>query len=1512
MREPIIRDARDPDVVRATAGLAAYLRELVLSARRPIRDCARYETQVWLADLPDGVERPSATADGVLLALDHVSPVAPPALPEVLKGWVDSRTSLDPAGPDPPLAKEGPGEVWASDESGHAALVPGTVQRQEAADVLRAYTTWLRHWRRWAEEERTARPRRELYDQLAPIARRLAQQEDAFELVLGVGLLAWETPESDRVFRHLITTRVGIVIDRDTARLTVALTPEAPARLEDRDFLDEQDRYVRERIIPVQEQLAADAPHPLSEEMGALLGRWQSLGMDRPVRYEPAWERPATIEGTPQLVFAPALLLRERDRNAWVEYYEQIAASLVGPVAAAPLGLAQLLFPLEEHERLAWTTGRSSTTDRLLGEEPLFPLETNPEQRAVLDRLQRDTAVVVQGPPGTGKTHTIANLVSALLAIGQRVLVTSQKDQALKVLRDKLPEPVRDLCLLLTDVRRGGSDELERSVSNLSDRTVTSNADQIRRKIERLEQQRNELRSRWAQDTEELRKLREAETYQHREGEVAPGYEGTLADIVEAVMATRPHHGWMPSMPEQAQPAPPLSVAEALQLRSLLATATAIRTARRHQNLPSAQDLPSVEDVTAAAASIEQVDQQVKDHEDPLVHTLGRIDPQAFAAIEGHLEGAANALHQLSLSVTATDWDPADWRSRALSDQLARRNKALWDHLAATADEARSFAGARTTRQGLHQVQLPDLSPAELPRALREAQKLWAHLEAGLKLRRRFQSADQRAAAWLLTACTVDGHPPETAGDVRAIVERLKAERAIAAAEHEWTQVGAVNAPGALAVRLSRLADQIADLQHIAAFGAARDAVDTLLVQQGVRIPVTSAQTWDILCRVVAAARSRIAAARAARTVDAMGQRLAQMSTDSEPIPELVAARQALRDRDADAYEKAVAALRAAHQQQAEQRTCDSLLERLRAVHPLLAADLAGTATDRHWQDRLTELPAAWAWARARAYCEQQRSPGRDQRLQGDLDEIEWRLRQVTAQLAAEHAWLHCLTRMKQEQRQALQAYKANIGALGKGMGRYAPRYRRAAREAMAIAQDAVPAWVMPLPQVAETIPARPDSFDVIIVDEASQVGIDALFLLWLAPRVIIVGDDKQCAPGTTRREEWQKVFDRLDTYLPEVPAAFRSGFEPQSNLYELLSARFPQVIRLTEHFRCMPEIIGWSSKQFYDDRLIPLRQFGTDRLDPLQVVFVEGAYTEGRDTNIRNPIEAKHIVEKLHELLDDPAYGGKTIGIIALQGSGQVRLIETMVVESIDPAIREQRDLQVGTPPQFQGDQRDVVLLSMVVTSPGRALGLREEQRRFNVAASRARDQMWLFTSVRPDQLKSNDLRRSLLTYVQNPPSWQQPVPEFADVQEDVRQHPFESLFEQRVFLRLRQRGYHVIPQYPVNDRRIDLVVVGAGGRLAVECDGRAWHTSPDQVREDLERERELRRLGWKFWRIRESEFCFDPERALQPLWQELDRRGIKPGMIPNNTGQGSASDWSPIDLPDDEDELPPGTSLE
>ena len=239
------------------------------------------------------------------------------------------------------------------------------------------------------------------------------------------------------------------------------------------------------------------------------------------------------------------------------------------------------------------------------------------------------------------------------------------------------------------------------------------------------------------------------------------------------------------------------------------------------------------------------------------------------------------------------------------------------------------------------------------------------------------------------------------------------------------------------------------------------------------------------------------------------------------------------------------------------------------------------------------------------------------------------------------------------------------------------------------------------------------------------------------------------------------------------------------------------------------------------------------------------------------------------------------------------------MVAETISPIQREQHHIRVGSPPDFQGAECDVVMLSMVVTDPPRALTQRQERRRFNVAASRACNQMWLFTSVSQGRLSPIDLRFSLLDYMLSPPSYLGESPRADAVSATDRQEPFDSLFEQRVFLAVRRRGYHVIPQFRVGRRKIDLVVSGLNGRLAVECDGTIAHTTVPQIRVDMERERELRRVGWDFWRIRESDFTFDRARALEPLWNELERRGIQPGVTEQPFGTDSST-WVPAELPD------------
>src|SRR5699024_9824123 len=91
-------------------------------------------------------------------------------------------------------------------------------------------------------------------------------------------------------------------------------------------------------------------------------------------------------------------------------------------------------------------------------------------------------------------------------------------------------------------------------------------------------------------------------------------------------------------------------------------------------------------------------------------------------------------------------------------------------------------------------------------------------------------------------------------------------------------------------------------------------------------------------------------------------------------------------------------------------------------------------------------------------------------------------------------------------------------------------------------------------------------------------------------------------------------------------------------------------------------------------------------------------------------------------------------------------------------------------------------------------------------------------------------------------------------------------------------ERGYLVQPQFDANGYRIDLVVIGAKGRLAVECDGDHWH-GPDAYLSDLARQRDLERCGWTFFRVRESSFYVDEVKALAGLWEQLEALDIRPG---------------------------------
>lgn len=383
-------------------------------------------------------------------------------------------------------------------------------------------------------------------------------------------------------------------------------------------------------------------------------------------------------------------------------------------------------------------------------------------------------------------------------------------------------------------------------------------------------------------------------------------------------------------------------------------------------------------------------------------------------------------------------------------------------------------------------------------------------------------------------------------------------------------------------------------------------------------------------------------------------------------------------------------------------------------------------------------------------------------------------------------------------------------------------------------------------------------------------------------------------------REEKSKVNRRLrdiresETHSQTIAEVhYKSSFDVESSLFDHGKLRYgTRRITLREHFRCMPEIIRFSNDLCYSDTpLIPLRQYGPNRLLPLEHVFVSGGYREGSNNRTINRPEVEAIVERIVKLCGDSRYDGKSLGVVVLQGEAQAALIESQLLERLGAEEMERRRLVCGNPYSFQGDERGIMLLSLVAARNERIGPLTNAaaERRFNVAASRARDQMILFHSVTCDDLSISCLRRRLLEFFESTNPQQIAGIDRDELERRALQDnrrivnppaPFESWFEVDVALELARRGFNVVPQYEIAGKRIDLVIEGGNARLAVECDGDNWH-GPDRYEDDMQRQRQLERCGWEFFRVRESAFYSNRIEAMDGLWGMLEERDIFPGSL-------------------------------
>lgn len=1494
-------DHKTEKVVR----LVDYLLRLASLRTKMIRDITSYEKVLWVSSIPhqrgcftQGWGADEEHEPDEWMEVRSWQEPELPAMPARCKAWVDLptlRNKNDLPGLIPEITRQIPNPDWR-ENSEHPETIPRTERLEDLPEVQQAWDRYVEEqWLPWTEEHNTWETVQKVYSDLFAIYQAQLRLGEEYELVLGLGLLTWQSATSQRVRRHMVVADATLDFEARLGKFTVRPHTEGAKLRPELDMLEIDEPLPRaEEIAKASLDSAEDDPWEKGIVEGVLRGLVHSINSQGD--YDDSLEaKNIQPSAKPVVEYAPALILRKRSAKGLTETLKRIKEQIeTGETVPGEFGdLAEIGTeatigePHEQEELHAPFDG-----------EVFFPKQSNEEQRRIVDKIRHASGVLVQGPPGTGKSHTIANLICHLLATGQRTLITAKTPRALQVLDGLIPDELRPLCINLLGSGLDERRSLESSVGGILRKNGQWSELHADRERYELEERLQELREEKTKLDRRLRDIRESET--HTQSIAEGAYHGTAARIAEAVNRDRATYGWF----TDSVPLDKTCQVSTSNLRKVLVALREL-TQEKLQELGLAwpDALPTSEGFTELVRNEKRATDEVRDatHEvdEWVADVLTKYNPSDLEAIQNAFSTFRDTRRRLLAM-------PHSWIDVSVRDILGD-SSAMWHELLRVTRHVIGSVEKLVPTADEIQIEFPDTIDIRV--LFDDAIVLKQHMENGGKLGwGLFRPKPVKERLYVIKSVTVAGRSCSTAKHLSTLADVLYVRIEFEKAWGFW-QGRSKREEGPLTLQLTSLKSLNEALERALALEAliaqCREALSKCPeVAEPVWTDESQIEKVASSCRLALVRIQERLAKEEIQKVEASISRFAASSDNVHPVKANWYKRMsivtnskvhpvtddllgAIRGRDVAKFTRCVSKIDDLNRQLQRLQTMDEYLSKLRRLLPDFTKSLEETSNEPYWDERVESISNAWQWAQARYWIEEYISKQDVQALTSRSKQIEDEIGANIARLAALHAWSFCFSRLKEEHRRHMEAWQQSIRRLGKGTGKHAPRHRREAQGHLNDCREAVPAWVMPLHRVWDTVLPSPGMFDVIIVDEASQCGLEALPLFYLGRKILIVGDDKQISPDAVGLQ--RNVVHRLMEELLH-DFEFKSSFDIESSLFDHGKLRYgTSRITLREHFRCMPEIIQFSNDLCYANTpLIPLRQYGPDRLPPLEHVFVRGGYREGANNRAINRPEAEAIVERIIDVCDDRRYDGKTLGVVVLQGEAQAALIESQLLEQLGAAEMERRRLVCGNPYSFQGDERDIILLSLVAAANKRigSLTKSSDERRFNVAASRARDMMILFHSVTIDDLGSMCLRRQLLQFFENTKPQQIAGIERVELEQRASLDnrgivnppaPFDSWFEIDVALELLRKGFTVLAQYEVAGKLIDLVVEGGQARLAIECDGDHWHGA-DRYDDDMQRQRQLERCGWEFFRVRESAFYASKEEALAGLWRVLQERGINP----------------------------------
>ena len=421
-------------------------------------------------------------------------------------------------------------------------------------------------WLRWAEAERPKRRTIALYQKFFEIVQiaELSGAEQPIEIVWGIGLARWlkdgfeiDLPLLERLVEIEIDEAAGgeIRIRPRSALATANLRPYEEMKTEGVSLALDATR----RAIAVVD--AEEGVSPFLHDTFEPVLRACQTRLDAEGRYLPDQEKLNPAASAPLaashlcVTDRWVIFVRRRSDNFLLNDIANIKESIKTAADDLPEPAKTLVTGPSAHPQKPWRPlgtelgEKIHANDSPVTESPLgdlfFPKPFNDEQIEIVQRLERSDGVVVQGPPGTGKTHTISNIICHYMATGRRVLVVSHGEPALAVLRQQLPEEIRDLAISITTSEREGFKQLEAAVRLLQSIVQNLRPSEQARLIEDIERSIVQMRRHLASIDKELEKVAQTQL------SLVPGMDAKPTELAKTVAQSRKRFAFFTDRPSQ-------------------------------------------------------------------------------------------------------------------------------------------------------------------------------------------------------------------------------------------------------------------------------------------------------------------------------------------------------------------------------------------------------------------------------------------------------------------------------------------------------------------------------------------------------------------------------------------------------------------------------------------------------------------------------------------------------------------------------------------------------------------------------------------------------------------------------------------------------------------------------------------------------------------------------------------------------------------------------------------------